>query len=93
MSNITMFVVGQIATPEGADKLRGELLSSRSVRCGDHWYAQATVYSDGAAEIQVSARFDPDNRRWLQHEYYYSFENTIRALSHYEQSGELIGEA
>ena len=58
MATITELARGQIATPAGADKMRGELLSAHTVRCADSWMAVATVYSDGAAEIEVAAGYN-----------------------------------
>lgn len=89
MSIVTPLEPGQIATPAGADKLRGELLSAHTVRCATFWEASATVYSDGAAEITVSIRFNPAQRTWAAHEYYYSFEKATRALVQFEASGKL----
>lgn len=83
---------GQIATEAGADKLRGELLSAHEVRCGDSWQASATVYADGAAEIEVSAVYDATKGAWSQHAFFYSFEATTNALRHFEATGELIEE-
>jgi hypothetical protein len=92
MSNLFEMLPGQIVTPAGADKLRGELLSAHQVRCGDRWMAAAAVYSDGAAEITVSTGYDAATKTWAQHEYYYSFEITARALAIFEQSGRLPSE-
>ncbi|NOK63704.1 MAG: hypothetical protein GFH27_549379n47 [Chloroflexi bacterium AL-W] len=89
MSTVTEMSPGQIATPEGSEKLKGELLSAHTVRCGDDWMAIAAVYSDGAAEITVSAKYNPDIGKWSTHEYYYSFEKTTQALIILEQSGKL----
>jgi hypothetical protein len=63
------------------------------VRCGDDWTAVATVYSDGAAEIEVAAGYDRASNSWRRREYYYSFEKATQALSAFEESGELPGEA
>ena len=84
---------GQIATAAGADKLRGELLSAHTVRCGQAWHAAATVYSDGAAEIEVSTDYDRASESWRVTEYYYSFELATRALCQYEQTGVLPSES
>jgi hypothetical protein len=81
---------GQIATEAGGDKLRGELLNAKGLRCGDDWMAVATTYSDGAAEIEVSADFD--GASWRQHEYFYSFDAAIKAIMAYEATGELPAE-
>ena len=93
MATMTELAPGQIATPAGADKLRGELLSAHSVRCGDSWSASATVYSDGAAEIEVATSYDRANDAWRGSEYYYSFELATRALCIYEQTGVLPAES
>ena len=93
MATITELARGQIATPAGADKLRGELLSAHTVRCADSWMAAATVYSDGAAEIEVAAGYDGASETWARHEYYYSFEKATQALAAYESSGELPAES
>lgn len=92
MATTTELAPGQIFTPAGADKLRGELLSAHTVRCGDAWTASATVYSDGAAEIEVSTDYDRANGSWRSHDYFYSFELATRALCQYEQTGTLPGE-
>lgn len=92
MATITELARGQIATQAGAEKLRGELLSAHSVRCGDEWTAAATVYSDGAAEIEVAAGYDRASNAWRQREYYYSFEKATQALVAFEASGELPAE-
>ena len=76
-----------------ADKLRGELLSAHEVRCGNDWLATATVYSDGAAEIEVSVGYNPATGAWRAHDYYYSFEVATRALAQYEATGVLAGES
>lgn len=89
MTTFTELAAGQIATDAGGDKLRGELLNAKGLRCGDSWLALATIYSDGAAEIQVSADYDASTQAWRQHEYYYSFEAVIKALVAYEQHGTL----
>ena len=93
MAMITELARGQIATPAGADKMRGELLSAHTVRCADSWMAVATVYSDGAAEIEVATGYDGASETWRRREYYYSFEKATQALSAYEASGELPAES
>lgn len=92
MATVTELEPGQIATSAGADKLRGELLSAHTVRSGDLWMASASVYSDGAAEITVSAGYDSASKSWRQHEYYYSFEVATRAIVALESSGTLPSE-
>jgi hypothetical protein len=92
MATITELARGQIATQAGAEKLRGELLSAHSVRCGDEWMADATVYSDGAAEIEIAAAYDRASSSWRRREYYYSFEKATQALALFEASGELPAE-
>lgn len=89
MATITPMQPGQIATESGADKLRGELLSAHEVRCGDSWQAIATVYADGAAEIEVSASYDRQQQTWTKHAFFYSFETTTSALRTFEATGEL----
>ena len=89
MTTITELARGQIATPAGAEKLRGELLSAHTVRCEKSWMAVATVYSDGAAEIEVAIDYDGASETWRRREYYYSFEKATQALSAYESSGTL----
>ncbi|MCU0490099.1 MAG: hypothetical protein MUD01_00720 [Chloroflexaceae bacterium] len=86
---VTPMQPGQIATEAGADTLRGELLSAHAVRCGDLWFATASVYSDGAAEIELSCRYDAEGGQWASHAYFYSFERATTALREYEASGEL----
>jgi hypothetical protein len=93
MAMITELARGQIATPAGADKMRGELLSAHTVRCEDSWMAVATVYSDGAAEIEVATGYDGASETWQRREYYYSFEKATQALAAYETSGELPAES
>ena len=93
MTTITELVPGQIATPAGADKMRGELLSAHTVRCADSWIAVATVYSDGAAEIEVATGYDGASESWRRREYYYSFEKATQALAAYEASGILTAES
>jgi hypothetical protein len=93
MATTTELAPGQIATTDGAEKLRGELLSAHTVRCGDAWTAAATVYSDGAAEIEVATGYDRASGSWRAHEFYYSFEMATRALRAYEQTGALPAES
>jgi len=93
MATITELARGQIATQAGAEKLRGELLSAHSVRCGNEWMAAATIYSDGAAEIEVAAGYDRASDSWRQREYYFSFEKATQALTAFEASGELPSES
>jgi hypothetical protein len=92
VTTFTEMAKGQIATDAGGDKLRGELLNAKGLRCGNAWMAVATTYSDGAAEIEVSADYDAGAGAWRQHEYYYSFEAAIKALAAYEQGGTLPAE-
>ena len=92
MATITELARGQIATQAGAEKLRGELLSAHSVRCGDEWTADATIYSDGAAEIEVAAGYDRTSNSWRRREYYYSFEKATQALAVFVAAGELPSE-
>ena len=92
MATTTELAPGQIATEAGADKLRGELLSAHTVRCGDAWIATATVYSDGAAEIEVAIGYDRAGAAWRTTEYYYSFAVATRALRLYEETGSLPAE-
>jgi hypothetical protein len=89
MATITPMEPGQIASQAGADKLRGELLSAHEVRCAQLWHAVSTVYADGAAEIEISARYNPATDTWSQHAFFYSFEAATRALRIYEETGEL----
>src|SRR5690349_946830 len=93
MATTTELAPGQVATQAGADKLRGELLSAHTVRCGNAWAASATVYSDGAAEIEVSVGYDPAGGSWRAHDYFYSFELATRALRQYEATGVLPSES
>jgi hypothetical protein len=93
MTTITELAHGQIATAAGADKMRGELLSTHTVRCADSWMAVATVYSDGAAEIEVAVGYDGASATWRRREYYYSFEKATQALAAYEVSGALPAES
>ncbi|MFV9505592.1 MAG: hypothetical protein AB4911_13635 [Oscillochloridaceae bacterium umkhey_bin13] len=85
----TLMDRGQIMGDAGADTFRGELLSAHAVRCADLWLAQATVYSDGAAEIEIRCGLDSTGRRWEAEVYYYSFERAVRALREYEETGNL----
>jgi hypothetical protein len=80
---------GQILTDAGADTFRGELLSARSVRCADLWLAQATVYTDGAAEIEIRCSRNSRTNRWDADIYYYSFERAVLALREYEETGNI----
>ena len=89
MATITPMERGAIATPAGADKLRGELLSAHEVRCGDLWRALASVYADGAAEIEVDADFDQARQAWSASAFFYSFEAATAALRAFESTGEL----
>jgi hypothetical protein len=93
MATTTELARGQIATQAGADKLRGELLSAHNVRCGDAWTASATIYSDGAAEIEVATGYNLASDSWRSSEYYYSFELAARALRIYEETGVLPSES
>jgi hypothetical protein len=92
MATTTELAPGQIAGQAGADKLRGELLSAHTVRCGNAWAAAATVYSDGAAEIEIATGYDVAARTWRSHDYYYSFELATRALRIFEETGVLPSE-
>jgi hypothetical protein len=85
----TELAPGQIFSDSGADTFRGELLSSRAVRCGSLWLAQATVYSDGAAEIEILCSLDARRDRWEAEIYYYSFERAVAALREYEETGNI----
>lgn len=80
---------GQIMSDAGADTFRGELLSSHTVRCASLWMASATVYSDGAAEIELFCSFNPAIDNWDAEVYYYSFEHAVKALREYEQTGNI----
>ncbi len=88
-SKVTPMLPGQIASEAGADTLRGELLSSHAVRCADLWMATASVYGDGAAEIEIACQFDPQRQQWESHAYFYSFERATNALRAYEANGML----
>jgi hypothetical protein len=85
----TEIVPGQIFSDVGADTFRGELLSAHAVRCADLWLAQATVYSDGAAEIEILCSRDARTDRWDADVYYYSFERAVTALREYEETGNI----
>jgi hypothetical protein len=80
---------GQIMSDAGADTFRGELLSAHTVRCGNLWLANATVYSDGAAEIEIRCSLDKTRSRWDAEIYYYSFERAVKALREYEETGNI----
>ncbi|WP_129671485.1 hypothetical protein [Candidatus Chloroploca sp. Khr17] len=80
---------GQILTDAGADTFRGELLSAHAVRCQNFWLATATVYHDGAAEIAIWCSLNPAHGRWDAEIYYFSFEQAIRALREYEETGNI----
>jgi hypothetical protein len=80
---------GQILSDAGADTFRGELLSAHAVRCADLWLAQATIYSDGAAEIEILCSRDGRTTRWAADVYYYSFERAVAALREYEETGNI----
>ena len=80
---------GQILSDGGADTFRGELLSAHAVRCANLWLAHATVYSDGAAEIEILCSHNAQTTRWDAEIYYYSFEHAIVALREYEQTGNI----
>ncbi len=85
----TELAPGQILSEAGAESFRGELLSARAVRCGNLWLAQATVYSDGAAEIEILCSLDLLGGRWAAEIYYYSFERAVAALREYEETGNI----
>jgi hypothetical protein len=89
MATVTPIEPGAIATQAGADKLRGELLSAHEVRCGNLWRALASVYADGAAEIEVNAGFEPDRQAWAASAFFYSFEAATAALRAFEATGVL----
>ena len=55
MATITELLRGQIVTPAGADKLRGELLSAHTVRCADSWMAVASDQYDGNGKLYRSS--------------------------------------
>ncbi|NTU83277.1 MAG: hypothetical protein HGA45_28555 [Chloroflexales bacterium] len=86
---MTAMAPGQILDNDGADIFRGELLSAHSVRCDNLWLAQATVYSDGAAEIEILCSLNQANGRWDAEVYYYSFERAVGALREYEETGNI----
>jgi hypothetical protein len=85
----TLMERGQIMSDSGADTFRGELLSAHAVRCDNLWLAHATVYSDGAAEIEIRCCMSPTNGRWETEIYYYSFERAVQALREYEDTGNI----
>lgn len=85
----TEMLPGQIFSDAGADTFRGELLSAHAVRCAELWFAQATVYSDGAAEIEIFCSHNPRTGRWDADIYYYSFERAVAALREYEETGNI----
>ena len=85
----TMMDRGQILSDAGSDTFRGELLSAHSVRCDNLWLATATVYHDGAAEIEIHCSLNPANGRWAAEVYYYSFEQAVRAIREYEETGNI----
>jgi hypothetical protein len=86
---VTMLDPGRIQEDAGADTFRGELLSAHAVRCGDLWMANAQVYHDGAAEIELLCSLNPKTGRWDAEIYYYSFEQAIIALREYEATGNI----
>jgi hypothetical protein len=86
---MTAMVPGQILNDDGADTFRGELLSAHSVRCDSLWEAQATVYSDGAAEIEILCSLNQTTGRWDAEVYYYSFERAVNAIREYEETGNI----
>lgn len=85
----TELAPGQILSDSGANTFRGELLSAHAVRCANLWLAQATVYSDGAAEIEILCSLNPIFDRWDAEIYYYSFERAVMALREYEETGNI----
>lgn len=85
----TVMQPGQILSDAGADMFRGELLSGHTVRCAGLWTANAQIYSDGAAEIEIFCSLDPARDRWDAEVYYYSFERAVGALREYEQTGNI----
>lgn len=86
---MTRLEPGQIFSDAGADTFRGELLSAHAVRCADLWLAQATVYSDGAAEIEIFCSRNAATDRWDADVYYYSFDRAVKALREYEETGNI----
>lgn len=86
---MTAMAPGEILNDDGADTFRGELLSAHTVRCENLWLAQATVYSDGAAEIEILCSLDPATSRWDAEVYYYSFDRAVAALREYEETGNI----
>jgi hypothetical protein len=85
----TELAPGQIFSASGADTFRGELLSAHAVRCANLWLAHATVYNDGAAEIEILCSLNPGANRWDAEVYYYSFERAVAALREYEETGNI----
>lgn len=85
----TAMAPGQIFTDAGADSFRSELLSAHAVRCGNLWLAQATIYNDGAAEIELLCSLNPVTDQWDAGIYYYSFERAVAALREYEETGNI----
>jgi hypothetical protein len=86
---VTPFEPGRIQEESGADTFRGELLSAHAVRCGNLWLANAQVYNDGAAEIELLCSLNPQTGRWDAEIYYYSFERAVTALREYEETGNI----
>lgn len=86
---MTAMAPGDILNDDGADTFRGELLSAHAVRCENLWLAQATVYSDGAAEIEIRCSLNPASGRWDAEVYYYSFDRAVTALREYEETGNI----
>ncbi len=80
---------GQILSDGGADTFRGELLSAHAVRCANLWLAHATIYNDGAAEIEILCSHNPHANRWDAEVYYYSFDRAVEALREYEATGNI----
>lgn len=85
----TELLPGQILSASGADTFRGELLGAHAVRCANLWLAQATIYSDGAAEIEILCSLNSTAASWDAEVYYYSFERAITALREYEETGNI----
>lgn len=86
---MTALALGQILNDDGAETFRGELLSAHAVRCDNLWQANATVYSDGAAEIEILCSLNTDTGRWDAEVYYYSFDRAVSALREYEATGNI----
>lgn len=80
---------GQILSEAGAETFRSELLSAHTVRCANLWLANASIYSDGAAEIEILCSYDRNSDRWDAEIYYYSFDRAVKALREYEQTGNI----